>query len=116
MKKLIAILALSLSLLLCLTACGSKMPYDLSGTVSVELHAYNLDPVSHFLGFCFLETAQGYAALDKLPTFLGHIGIILFGFTYGVIIGMNTISPVHSSTSSRIAPSVTSCFKRLYSK
>ena len=47
MKKLIAILALSLSLLLCLTACGSKMPYDLSGTVSVELHAYNLDPVSH---------------------------------------------------------------------
>lgn len=67
MKKLIAILALSLSLLLCLTACGSKMPYDLSGTVSVELHAYNLDPVSHFLGFCFLETAQGYAAIDKLP-------------------------------------------------
>ena len=62
MKKLIAILALSLSLLLRLTACGSKMPYDLSGTVSVELHAYNLDPVSHFLGFCFLETAQGYAA------------------------------------------------------
>ena len=40
MKKLIAILALSLSLLLCLTACGSKMPYDLSGTASVELHAY----------------------------------------------------------------------------
>lgn len=52
----------------------------------------------------------------KMDVFLGHIGIILFGFTYGVIIGMNTISPVHSSTSSRIAPSVTSCFKRLYSK
>ena len=48
MKKLIAILALSLSLLLCLTACGSKMPYDLSGTASVELHAYNNDSTEPF--------------------------------------------------------------------
>lgn len=48
MKKLIAILALSLSLILCLTACGSKMPYDLSGTTSVELHAYNSDSTEPF--------------------------------------------------------------------
>ena len=48
MKKLIAILALSLSLLLCLTACGSKMPYDLSGTASVEFHAYDTDSTEPF--------------------------------------------------------------------
>ena len=42
MKKLL-LPALALCLLLCLTACGSKMPYDLSGTASVELHAYNND-------------------------------------------------------------------------
>ena len=48
MKKLIAILALSLSLILCLTACGSKMPYDLSGTTSVELHAYSNDSTEPF--------------------------------------------------------------------
>ena len=43
MKKLIAILVLSLNLILCLTACGSKMPYDLYETASVERHAYNND-------------------------------------------------------------------------
>ena len=48
MKKLIAILALSLSLILCLTVCGSKMPYDLSGTASVELHAYDNDSTEPF--------------------------------------------------------------------
>ena len=48
MKKLFAILALSLSGLLCLTACGAKMPYDLSGTASVELHAYNNDSTEPF--------------------------------------------------------------------
>jgi len=48
MKKLIAILALSLSLILCMTACGAKMPYDLSGTTSVELHAYNNDSAEPF--------------------------------------------------------------------
>jgi len=37
-----------LILLLCLTACGSKMPYDLSGTTSVELHAYNNDSTEPF--------------------------------------------------------------------
>ena len=46
--KRILILALSLSLLLCLTACGSKMPYDLSGIASVELHAYNNDSTEPF--------------------------------------------------------------------
>lgn len=40
MKKTI-IWALSLSLALCLTACGTKMPYKLEGTASVELHAYD---------------------------------------------------------------------------
>ena len=48
MKKLISILVLSLSLLLCLTACGSKMPYDLSGTASVELHAYDNNSTEPF--------------------------------------------------------------------
>ena len=40
MKKIL-LLALSLSLIFCLTACGSKMPYNLEGTTSVELHAYD---------------------------------------------------------------------------
>ena len=48
MKKLTAILTLSLSLILCLTACGDKMPYDLSGAASVELHAYNNDSTEPF--------------------------------------------------------------------
>lgn len=42
MKKIV-LLVLSFPLILCLTACGSKMPYDLSGTASIELHAYNND-------------------------------------------------------------------------
>lgn len=46
--KRILILALSLSLLLCLTACGAKMPYDLSGTASIELHAYDNDSTEPF--------------------------------------------------------------------
>ena len=40
MKKIL-LLALALSLILCLTACSSKMPYNLEGTASVELHAYD---------------------------------------------------------------------------
>ena len=48
MKKLTAILTLSLSLILCLTACGAKMPYDLSRTAFVELHAYNTDSTEPF--------------------------------------------------------------------
>ena len=47
MKKLL-LPALALCLLLCLTACGSRMPYDLSGTASVELHAYNNDSTEPF--------------------------------------------------------------------
>lgn len=38
--KRILIFALVLSYLLCLTACGSKTPYNLEGTASVEIHAY----------------------------------------------------------------------------
>jgi len=48
MKKLILIFFLSLCLIMCLTGCGSKMPYDLSGTASVELHAYNNDSTEPF--------------------------------------------------------------------
>lgn len=47
MKKIL-LLALSLNLILCLSGCGSKMPYDLSGTVSVELYAYNSDSTEPF--------------------------------------------------------------------
>ena len=50
--KRILIFALSLSLLLCLTACGSKMPYDLEGTASVKIHAYgneSAEPVAEFV-------------------------------------------------------------------
>ena len=47
MKKMLLVM-LSLSLLLCLTACGSKMPYDLSRTASVELHVYSNDSTEPF--------------------------------------------------------------------
>ena len=50
--KRILIFALSLNLLLCLTACGSKMPYDLEGTASVKIHAYgneSAEPVAEFV-------------------------------------------------------------------
>ena len=50
--KRILIFALALSYLLCLTACGSKIPYDLEGTVSVEIHAYgneSAEPVAEFV-------------------------------------------------------------------
>ena len=50
--KRILIFALALSLLLCLTACGSKMPYYLEGTASVEIHAYgneSAEPVAEFI-------------------------------------------------------------------
>lgn len=48
MKKLIAVLVLSLNLILFLTACDTKMPYDLTGTASVELHAYDNDSTEPF--------------------------------------------------------------------
>ena len=47
MKKMLLV-TLSLSLILCLTACGSQMPYDLTGTASVELHAYDSDSTEPF--------------------------------------------------------------------
>ena len=47
MKKVWAIVFF-VSLAFCLTACGSKMPYDLSGTASIELHAYNSDSTEPF--------------------------------------------------------------------
>ena len=47
MKKIL-LLALSLSLILCLTGCGTRMPYDLSGTASVDLHAYDNDSSEPF--------------------------------------------------------------------
>jgi len=40
MKKSLIII-LSICLIFCLTSCGTKLPYDLTGTVSVELHAYD---------------------------------------------------------------------------
>ena len=47
MKKMF-FLTLSLILFLCLTACSSQMPYDLSRTSSIELHAFNNDSTEPF--------------------------------------------------------------------
>ena len=38
----------SMSFILYLTACGIKMPYNLSETASVELHAYHNDSAEPF--------------------------------------------------------------------
>ena len=51
MKKFI-LLILSLSLILYTAACGTKMPYDLEGTYSIEIHAYgneSAEPVAEFV-------------------------------------------------------------------
>ena len=50
--KRIFIFALALGYLLCLTACGSRIPYNLEGTASVEIHAYSnesAEPVAEFV-------------------------------------------------------------------
>ena len=50
--KRILIFALALGYLLCLTACGSRIPYNLEGTASVEIHAYgneSAEPVAEFI-------------------------------------------------------------------
>lgn len=47
MKKLL-FLMLTLSLLLCLMACKTKMPYDLTGTESVEIYAYDSSSADPF--------------------------------------------------------------------
>ena len=51
MKKII-ILALLLCVITNLPACGSKIPYNLEGTASVEIHAYgneSAEPVAEFI-------------------------------------------------------------------
>lgn len=48
MKKRV-LWALSLIAILCLVGCGSERPYDLSGSASVELHAYNNDSAAPFI-------------------------------------------------------------------
>ena len=93
---------------------GEGLYMTADGTPTARRNVYIKARVSDSLDQTWRIDSPSNGARTR--TFLGHIGIILFGFTYGVIIGMNTMSPVHSSTSSRIAPSVTSCFKRLYSK
>ena len=47
MKKSLIII-LSICLIFCLTSCGTKLPYDLSGTASIEVHAYNSDSTEPF--------------------------------------------------------------------
>ena len=47
MKKML-LLALALGLILSVVACGAMMPYDLTGTASIELHAYNSDSTEPF--------------------------------------------------------------------
>ena len=39
MKKKLLIIALA-SMILCVTACSARLPYDLEGTDSIEIHAY----------------------------------------------------------------------------
>ena len=66
--KRILIFALSLSLLLCLTACGSKMPYDLEGTASVKIHAYDnesAEPVAEFV-------VKGEVATEADDSYTSH--------------------------------------------
>ena len=51
MKKII-ILALLLCVITNLPACGSKVPYKLEGTASVEIHAYgneSAEPIAEFV-------------------------------------------------------------------
>lgn len=46
--KRVFVLLLTIACALSLASCGTKMPYDLSGTASVELHAYNNDSTEPF--------------------------------------------------------------------
>ena len=50
MKKLIAVILL-LSIITSLAACGAKIPYDLSNTSSIEIHAYDNDSAEPFAKF-----------------------------------------------------------------
>ena len=47
MRKILLII-LSLSIVFFASSCSSKLPYNLSGTASIELHAYNADSPDPF--------------------------------------------------------------------
>lgn len=51
MKKKLLIIALA-CMILCFTACSTRLPYDLEGTDSIEIHAYgneSAEPVAEFV-------------------------------------------------------------------
>lgn len=51
MKKKLLIIALA-CMILCFTACSARLPYDLEGTYSIEIHAYgneSAEPVAEFV-------------------------------------------------------------------
>ena len=51
MKKKLLIIALA-CMILCFTACSARLPYDLEGTYSIEIHAYgneSTEPVAEFI-------------------------------------------------------------------
>ena len=51
MKKMFLLVAL-LCIILCLTGCRARLPYDPHGTASVEIHAYgneSAEPVAEFI-------------------------------------------------------------------
>ena len=51
MKKKLLIIALA-CMILCFTACSARLPYDLQGTYSIEIHAYgneSAEPVAEFV-------------------------------------------------------------------
>lgn len=51
MKKILSFILL-LSIIATLTACSAKLPYDLSNTSSIEIHAYgndSADPIAKFI-------------------------------------------------------------------
>ena len=50
MKKVLSFILL-LSIIATLTACSAKLPYDLSNTSSIEIHAYGNDSAEPFAKF-----------------------------------------------------------------
>ena len=50
MKKILSFILL-LSIIATLTACSAKLPYDLSNTSSIEIHAYGNDSAEPFAKF-----------------------------------------------------------------
>ena len=50
MKKILIITLVCM--ILCFTACSARLPYDLEGTYSIEIHAYgneSAEPVAEFV-------------------------------------------------------------------